>query len=57
MQDPGTVIISGMAAARPAEGATRRRIFTRHADSHGELAYALDYASAQSETVHVSEDA
>ena len=57
MQDPGTVIISGMAAARPAEGAARRRIFTLHADSHGELAYALDYACAQAETVHVSEDA
>lgn len=32
-------------------------LFTLHADSPGELAYALDYASAQSETVHVSEDA
>jgi thymidine phosphorylase len=32
-------------------------MFTLHADSPGELAYALDYASMQSETVHVSEDA
>lgn len=28
-----------------------------HAGSPGELAYALDYATAQSESVHVSEDA
>jgi thymidine phosphorylase len=32
-------------------------LFTLHADSPGELAYALDYACAQAETVHVSEDA
>jgi thymidine phosphorylase len=32
-------------------------LFTLHADSPGELAYALDYAAAQAETVHVSEDA
>lgn len=32
-------------------------LFSVHADSPGELAYALDYAAAQPETVHVSEDA
>jgi thymidine phosphorylase len=32
-------------------------LFTLHAASPGELAYALEYASAQSETVHVVEDA
>ena len=32
-------------------------LFTLHADSPGELAYALEYACAQAETVHVSEDA
>ncbi|MBC5783480.1 thymidine phosphorylase family protein [Ramlibacter sp. USB13] len=32
-------------------------LFTVHADSPGELAYALDYAAVQSGTVHVSEDA
>ena len=32
-------------------------LFSLHAASPGELAYALDYASAQSETVLVSEDA
>jgi thymidine phosphorylase len=32
-------------------------LFTLHAASPGELAYALDYACAQAETVHVSEDA
>jgi thymidine phosphorylase len=32
-------------------------LFSVHADSPGELAYALDYAAVQSETVHVSEDA
>jgi thymidine phosphorylase len=32
-------------------------LFSLYADSPGELAYALEYASVQSETVHVSEDA
>lgn len=32
-------------------------LFTLHAGSPGELAYALDYAAAQSDTVHVVEDA
>ena len=32
-------------------------LFTLHAATPGELAYALEYASAQSETVHVVEDA
>jgi thymidine phosphorylase len=32
-------------------------LFTVHSASPGELAYALDYAAVQSETVHVSEDA
>ena len=32
-------------------------LFTLHAESPGELAYALDYATAQSDTVHVVEDA
>jgi thymidine phosphorylase len=32
-------------------------LFTLHAASPGELAYAFDYASAQSETILVTEDA
>jgi thymidine phosphorylase len=32
-------------------------LFTLHADSPGELAYALEYASVQTDTVHVVEDA
>lgn len=32
-------------------------LFTLHAESRGELAYALDYANAQSDTVHIVEDA
>jgi hypothetical protein len=32
-------------------------LFTLHAASPGELAYALEYASAQTDTVHVVEDA
>lgn len=32
-------------------------LFSLYADTPGELAYALDYASVQSETIHVSEDA
>jgi len=32
-------------------------LFTVHAATPGELAYALDYAAVQPETVHVSEDA
>lgn len=32
-------------------------LFSLHAASPGELAYALEYAAVQSETVHVSEDA
>lgn len=32
-------------------------LFTLHAQSPGELAYALDYANAQAQTVHVVEDA
>jgi thymidine phosphorylase len=32
-------------------------LFTVHAATPGELAYALDYAAVQAETVHVSEDA
>lgn len=32
-------------------------LFTIHAESPGELAYALEYATAQSASVHVSEDA
>lgn len=32
-------------------------LFTLHAGSPGELAYALDYAAAQADTVHVVEDA
>jgi thymidine phosphorylase len=32
-------------------------LFTLHAASPGELAYALDYSAAQSDTVHVVEDA
>jgi thymidine phosphorylase len=32
-------------------------LFTVHADSPGELAYALQYAQAQGETVHIAEDA
>lgn len=31
-------------------------LFTLHADSPGELAYALQYALAQADTVHVAED-
>lgn len=32
-------------------------LFTLHAESPGELAYALDYSAAQPDTVHVVEDA
>jgi len=32
-------------------------LFSVHAESPGALAYALDYANAQPETIHVSEDA
>jgi thymidine phosphorylase len=32
-------------------------LFTLHAASPGELAYALEYAHSQTETVHVMEDA
>ena len=32
-------------------------LFTLHADSPGELAYAVEYAISQADTVHVTEDA
>jgi len=32
-------------------------LFTLHADSPGELAYAVEYATSQADTVHVAEDA
>ena len=32
-------------------------LFTLHADSPGELAYAVEYAASQADTVHVTEDA
>ena len=32
-------------------------LFTLHAATPGELAYALEYAASQAETVHVLEDA
>ncbi|MDB5900726.1 MAG: Thymidine phosphorylase [Ramlibacter sp.] len=32
-------------------------LFTLHAESPGELAYALQYAQAQADTIHVAEDA
>ena len=35
----------------------RQPVFTLHAASPGALAYAMEYAQAQHDTIHVSEDA
>ena len=63
---------AGLSAMVPARRAVSRRsgsvqlgtvvergqpVFTLHAASPGELAYALEYATGQTEAVHVMEDA